>query len=215
MTESNTKARVLFLEHYLNDHTDEQHMLTVDELMEIYEQNGYKANRNTVRDDISILQEQEIDVIVDQCGKYKAFYIGMRLFEPAEIKTLVDAVSSSRFITAEKSEALIEKLTHLTSEHQREYLMNSAFSADRLKTDSTGIFLTIDKINEAISSGRKIRFQYVDCDTVNRILRRSGSHPMRTSPNIFLVQSLSGYFSDVSSFSLPFPAVCGCRCPCR
>lgn len=175
MTESNTKARVLFLEHYLNDHTDEQHMLTADELMEIYEQNGYKANRNTIRDDIATLLEAGADVITDQKGKYKAFYIGMRLFEPAEIKTLVDAVSSSRFITAEKSEALIEKLTHLTSEHQREYLMNSAFSADRLKTDSTGIFLTIDKINAAISSGRKIRFQYVDyLPTKEDILRHDG-----------------------------------------
>lgn len=80
MTESNTKARVLFLEHYLNDHTDEQHMLTADELMEIYELNGYKANRNTIRDDIATLLEAGVDVITDQKGKYKAFYIGMRLF---------------------------------------------------------------------------------------------------------------------------------------
>ena len=175
MSESNTKTRILFLEHYLMENTDEQHPVTADDLMTIYENNGYKANRNTIRDDIAALQEQGVDVIIDQKGKYKTFYIGGRLFEPAEIKTLVDAVSSSRFITAEKSDALIEKLTMLTSEHQREYLRNSAFSADRLKTDSTGIFLTIDKINTAISNGKKICFQYVDyLPTKEETLRHDG-----------------------------------------
>ncbi len=175
MSESNTKTRILFLEHFLMENTDEQHPVTADDLMTIYENNGYKANRNTIRDDIAALQEQGVDVIIDQKGKYKTFYIGGRLFELAEIKTLVDAVSSSRFITAEKSEALIEKLTHLTNEHQREYLRNSAFSADRLKTDSTGIFLTIDKINTAISTGKKICFQYVDfLPTKEETLRHDG-----------------------------------------
>jgi uncharacterized protein YneF (UPF0154 family) len=96
MSESNTKTRILFLEHYLMENTDEQPPMTADELMTIYENNGYKANRNTIRDDIAALQEQGVDVIIDQKGKYKTFYIGGRLFELAEIKTLVDAVSRRR-----------------------------------------------------------------------------------------------------------------------
>lgn len=175
MSESNNKARILFLEHYLTAHTDEMHMLTAEDLMEIYEQHGYKANRNTIRDDIAVLQEQGVDVITDQIGKFKAFYIGMRLFEPAEIKTLIDAVSSSRFITAEKSEALIAKLAELTSVHNREQLMNSALSTDRIKTDTTGIFLIIDTVNNAINEGKKITFQYVDyLPTKEEILRHDG-----------------------------------------
>lgn len=175
MSESNTKTRILFLEHFLMENTDEQHPVTADDLMTVYENNGYKANRNTIRDDIAALQEQGVDVIVDQKGKYKTFYIGGRLFELAEIKTLVDAVSSSRFITAEKSDALIEKLTMLTSKHNREYLQYSSFSFDRIKTDSTGIFLTIDKINAAISTRKKICFQYVDyLPTKEEILRHNG-----------------------------------------
>jgi predicted DNA-binding transcriptional regulator YafY len=169
------KSRILFLEHYLTEHTDEQHMLTAEKLMKIYEDNGYKANRNTIRDDIAVLQEQGVDVIIDHRGKFKAFYIGMRLFEPAEIKTLIDAVSSSRFITAEKSEALIDKLAQLASEPHRQSLINSSVSSDRIKTESTGIFLIIDTVNTAINEGKKISFQYVDyLPTKEEILRHDG-----------------------------------------
>ena len=175
MSESNTKARILFLEHYLTEHTDEQHMVTAEELMKICEDNGYKANRNTLRDDIAVLQEQGVDVIIDHRGKFKAFYIGMRLFEPAEIKTLIDAVSSSRFITAEKSEALIDKLAQLAREPHRQSLINSSVSSDRIKTESTGIFLIIDTVNTAINEGKKISFQYVDyLPTKEEILRHDG-----------------------------------------
>ena len=58
MKESNTKGRLLFLERYLNDHTDEEHPVTADNLMRIYEENGYKANRNTIRDDVAVLQSE-------------------------------------------------------------------------------------------------------------------------------------------------------------
>ena len=106
MSDTKIKGRLLLLEYYLEENTDEQHALTTDELIEVYEHNGYKANRNTIRDDISTLEESGIDIITEYKGRSKVFYIGNRLFELAEIKTLVDAVSSSRFITAEKSDAL-------------------------------------------------------------------------------------------------------------
>jgi len=58
MSEANTKARILFLEHYLMEHTDENHKVTTEELIGIYQQSGFKANRNTIRDDIAVLQSQ-------------------------------------------------------------------------------------------------------------------------------------------------------------
>lgn len=182
----NSKGRLLFLEHYLLEHTDEQHMISTEELIALYTANGYKANRNTVRDDIAVLQACGIDVIQTYKGKFRAFYIGSRMFELAEVKTLVDAVSSSRFITAAKSETLIQKLTELTSEHSREYLLHSAFSADRLKTDSIGIFLIIDAVNEAITKRKKISFQYIDyLPDKTEILRHDGK-VYTVSPQAFL-----------------------------
>ena len=90
MTEPNSKGRLLFLEHYLLDNTDENHPVTAEKLIQEYEDNGYKANRSTIRDDISVLQAFGIDVISEMAGKTKVFYIGSRLFELAEIKMLAD-----------------------------------------------------------------------------------------------------------------------------
>lgn len=136
MKESNTKGRLLFLERYLNDHTDEEHPVTADNLMSVYEENGYKANRNTIRDDVEVLQTVGIDVISELRNRHTVIYIGSRLFELAEIKTLADAVASSRFITKEKSEALIMKLSELTDEHNRQRAIKNAMSANRLKTEN-------------------------------------------------------------------------------
>ena len=162
MSEANTKARLLFIEQYMMENTDEAHPISTDELISIYEAHGYKANRNTVHDDIEVLRSVNIDVIDRREGNAKVYFIGGRLFELAEVKTLVDAVSSSRFITKEKSKALIAKLTELTSVHNRKPLMKSSFFSDRIKTSSRNIFASIDTVNEAISRGKKITFQYID-----------------------------------------------------
>ena len=160
-TPSAIKGRLLFLEHYLQTYTDDQHSISTDELMEIYANNGFKANRNTIRDDISILTFSGIDVIQSYKGKQRAYHIGGRIFDLAEVKTLVDAVCSSHFIAAKKSEELIQKLTQLTSIHNRDMLAHSAFTAGRIKAETPNIFITIDKINDAISRGKKISFQYI------------------------------------------------------
>ena len=175
MSDTKIKDRILLLEHYFEENTDELHTLTTEELIAICEQNGCRANRNTIRDDISALKKSGLDIITDQKGKSKAFYIGNSLFELAEIKTLIDAVSSSRFITEQKSSELIEKLTKLTSVYNRDALTDNAIFSDRIKTDSSGIFLTIDTINAAISEKKKIRFRYVDyLPTKEKILRHDG-----------------------------------------
>ena len=116
ISEPNSKGRLLFLEHYLLENTDDENPITAEQLIKAYEDHGYKAHRNTIRDDIDVLQASGMDIISGSSGKYKTFCVGSRLFEPAEVKTLADAVASSRFITKEKSEGLIKKLTALNAE---------------------------------------------------------------------------------------------------
>ncbi len=121
------------------------------------------------------MQTFGIDIIIDQHGIYKTFYIGNRLFEPAEVKTLADAVAGSRFITKEKSEALITKLSELTNKHNRERITRHAISANRIKTVSPGIFRSIDKITAAIDEEKKISFRYIDyLPTKDVMLRHDG-----------------------------------------
>jgi hypothetical protein len=86
------KGRLLFLERYLLDHTDDNHSVTTNELIRVYEENGFKANRDTIRDDVEILNASGVEVLSVRVGRGKGYHVGARLFELAELKMLVDAV---------------------------------------------------------------------------------------------------------------------------
>jgi hypothetical protein len=148
--DSGTKGRILFLERYLLDHTDDDHAVSTEDLIRIYEENGYKANRHTIKDDVDALNASGTEIISEREGGGKTYYhVGTRLFELAELKMLVDAVSSSRFITKAKSDTLIKKLTELTNEQNRPSLTAKVFTADQIKTTNPVVFQTVDTIYRA------------------------------------------------------------------
>ncbi len=200
---SDTKGRLLFLEHYLMEHTDENHMITTDEMIRIYEEHGFKANRNTIRDDIAVLQASDVDVISERVGNGKGYYICGRQFELAELKTLVDAVTSSRFISKRKSEELIQKIAGLTNEQNREHLMARTFTADRIKPETLGTFITVDTIAAAIEQGKKISFQYIDYLPTKEVVLRHDGKVYVASPYCFL-------WNDDRYYVLSFSEEKGC-----
>ena len=170
-----TKSRILFLLRYLYDNTDDEHAISTNELIDVLAQNGFSANRKTVRNDVEMLCDAGYDVIVDKDGKSNSYHYGCRLFELPELKMLVDAVSSSRFINAEKSEALIDKLTSLASRYEAQHLTAKIFTADRIKADNGKIFLITDLVSRAIEQERKISFQYYDyLPTKEKVMRNNG-----------------------------------------
>lgn len=176
---SGTKGRLLFLQSFLMEHTDDNHPITTEELIQLYSDNGYQANRTTVRDDIAVLNSFGTDVIIDRVTrngtKTNAYHIGNRLFELPELKLLVDAVSSSRFITRNKSELLIEKLLKLTNEENRANLVARIHTADHLKTSNTSVMITTDVICQAIENHHKISFHCWDyTPEKERVLRHDG-----------------------------------------
>lgn len=59
--------------------------------------------------DIDLLKEYGLD-IESRKGKQNDYFSASRVFETPELKLLVDAVQSSRFITLKKSQNLIKKL---------------------------------------------------------------------------------------------------------
>ena len=174
-----TKGRVLFLRKYLEEHTDDDHYITTEELIHLYAENGYKAQRQTIADDVAVLIASGFEVIVNQVARNKtktnAYHIGARLFELPELKLLVDAVSSSRFITAEKSDLLISKLSQLTNEENLQELSARIFTGDRLKTSNSNVFVTIDTVYNAIRQQKKISFHYWDYSPKKeKVLRHDG-----------------------------------------
>lgn len=172
--ETSKKGRLIALLKYLCTYTDEIHPATTQELIDAMEKMGYSANRKTIKDDINTLTKFDIDVITN-VSRGNSFFIGERRFEMPELKLLVDAVSSSRFISAGKSENLIEKLTSLASIYQKEQIIPRIFTAERIKTDNQQLYYIVDKLIEAIQLSKKVRFQYQEYDAEKqKILRNNG-----------------------------------------
>lgn len=170
-----TKSRILFLLRYLYENTDDEHAVSTNELVAILSENGFSANRKTVKDDVNMLCSAGYEVLVDKDGKSNFYHYGSRTFELPELKMLVDAVSSSRFINAEKSDVLIGKLASLASRYEAEELTAKIFTADRIKADNGKIFLITDVVSKAIEQGKKISFQYYDyLPTKEKVLRHNG-----------------------------------------
>lgn len=170
-----TKSRILFLLRYLYENTDDEYAVSTNELIQVLAENGLAANRKTVRDDVDMLNDAGYEILIDKDGKSNSYHYGSRIFELPELKMLVDAVSSSRFISEEKSEVLIRKISSLASRYEARKLTARIFAADRIKSDNGKVFLITDIANEAINRKRKISFQYYDyLPTREKVLRHNG-----------------------------------------
>lgn len=168
------KGRILALLQYLYKNTDEDHTVTTNELIEILSQAGYTANRKTIKDDIDIIVATGFDVITVKSSS-NSFFFGDRTFELPELKLLVDAVCSSRFISTSKSEQLIQKLSTLTSSNLSPQLIQRIYTKDRIKSTNGQLYYVIDKVTDAIQSGRKIQFRYTEyAADKEKVLRNDG-----------------------------------------
>lgn len=180
--ETGTKLRILYLYQYLLRHSDAEHPISTGQLIEdLKTQYGIDVNRNTLANDLAMLNKSgfSIEVIHSQSNSY---YIDTQTFDMAELKVLIDAVSSSKFITKKKSQELIEKLLALTSEHSAAKLRRHVYVEGRVKSENEKGYYIVDIINEAIDTDRKIRFQYADYSTKKRKVARHGGEPYTVSP---------------------------------
>lgn len=168
------KSRMIVLAQMFYEHTDQDHPMTGQEILEYLKEHDVPANEKTLRGDIRLLQELGLD-IVKIVSRPNLFYWGERQFEMPELKLLVDAVSSSRFITKKKSNALGKKLAQLASESQRKELRRHIQATNRVKSENEAIYYSVNTVNEAISRRKKIRFQYTEFGPdLKEVLRGNG-----------------------------------------
>jgi len=172
---ADAKLRVLFLLRYLMDYSDEEHDISTSDLLELLKEHGFNATRKTLKDDIDSLKRAEYEILEGKNGRFKSYYISDRIFEMPELRILADAISSSRFISAAKSDELIGKLARLASRSQKQPVTARMFTADRLKVGENKSMLIIDTVSRAIDAKRKISFQYTDyLPTKERVLAHDG-----------------------------------------
>ena len=173
----NQKLKLLYLLDILNKYTDDEHFITMQEIVKKLADCGVNAERKTLYNDLEELRTYGIDVIGEKDGLGYNYHIGNRKFELAELKLLVDAVQSSRFITKAKSKELIKKLNDLTSKYHAEELNHQVFVAGRVKTMNESIYYNVDLIHTAISEDVKIRFRYFMWnENKKQVYRRNGAY---------------------------------------
>ena len=170
----NQKLKLLYLSKLLLEETDEEHSLTVQELIARLEQKGVQAERKSIYDDLKTLEFFGLDV-QSRKGRSPGWFVGSREFELPELKLLVDAVQSSRFLTRKKSDALIRKLERLASVYQAGQLQRQVFVSGRIKVMNESIYYNVDKLHNAIASRRVITFKYFDYNMYRKkVFRRNG-----------------------------------------
>ena len=157
----NQKTKILYILDYLQKNSHEEHPVRAQELMDMLGRHGISCDRKTIYSDIRALQDYGVDVICLP-GKNGGYYIGSRIFEPYELKLLIDAVQSSRYLTEKKSRELIEKLCAQCNEQDAMLMKRTVLIAGRVKSMNETIYYNVDTIQDAIAHNRQISFRYFD-----------------------------------------------------
>lgn len=182
LNENDTRLRLFYLYRLLEQHTDEEHPKTTNQLRDLMEkEHGIAMHRTTVYNDIELLKKAGVYI---NCYRARAneYYLESRKFELPELKLLIDAVESSRFMTESQSKSLTEKLITLTSDTNAGKLKRNLHVPGRVKAENKQIFYIVDAINEAINSGRRIAFQYIDYDSRKKEKLRNRGQFYTVSP---------------------------------
>ncbi|MEG2378117.1 MAG: WYL domain-containing protein, partial [Clostridia bacterium] len=151
----NQKLKLLYLMKILLEKTDEEHILSVAEMICALAQYGICAERKSIYSDIEALRIYGIDIECVRRGS-TGYYVANRTFELPELKLLVDSVQSSKFITHKKSAELIKKLETFASHYDAQLLQRQVYVANRIKTMNESIYYNVDKIHSGIGNNLKI-----------------------------------------------------------
>lgn len=158
--DNNAKLRPLYLAKILYELTDEEHCLSTNQLIDILQEKyGITSYRTTIASDIELLKQYGMDIksVKSQSIMYN---LVSREFDLPELKLLIDAVASSKFITEKKSKELVGKLSKLASNIQADELKRNVMPEGRIKSGNENIYYIVDTVNTAINNKKQISFQY-------------------------------------------------------
>jgi len=170
------KLKMLHLVRIFQQETDDEHALTLQQIIDRLNAVGITADRKTLYADFEELRQFGFDILSEQRARNTYYYLGQREFELPELKLLVDCVQAAKFITTRKSRELIRKLEARASRYQAEQLHRQVYISGRVKSMNESIYYNIDKLHEAINAGCQINFQYGQWNVKKQMeLRRNGA----------------------------------------
>lgn len=169
---TNQKFKLYYLSRIMLEKTDDDHMITMPEIKSALESYGVTADRKSLYDDLEALRVLGVDVIGEKIGRNYFYHVGGKQFELAELKLLVDAIQSSKFITEKKSNELIKKVTSMASEYEATQLKRQVVVRGRVKTMNESIYYFVDDVHRAIAENKQISFEYMKWNEHKKLVRR-------------------------------------------
>ncbi len=169
----NQKFKFTYLMKIMQEKTDDEHALTMSQIMGELEKYGVTAERKSIYSDLHDMTDKfGVEIISEQIGRETYYHVGSRKFELAEVKLLIDAIQCSKFITKTKSRELINKIKDFVSEHQAKQLQRQIYINDRVKTMNESVYYNVDDIHTAIAQNKKIKFKYYKWDINKKLIPR-------------------------------------------
>lgn len=179
---TNQKLKLLYLMQILQERTDESHGLTMQEIIDALKAYDVTAERKSIYTDIELLNQWGLDIVLEGTGRNSCYKVCGRRFELAELKLLVDAIQSSKFITEKKSNELIKKLESEVSKYDAKKLQRQVYVSGRIKTINESIYYNVDTIHNAITNNCKIKFQYFQWNTKKEMELKHNGKMYEISP---------------------------------
>lgn len=177
-----SRIRLLRILEILRTETDENHPITIVQITKILKERwDIDPNRITTQKDIAALiaAGYPIEVIRSTQNRY---YVTEQLFELPELKLLIDAVESGKFISEKKSRILTEKLTTLAIHSDRDSLKRNISISGRVKTGNEHLYYIMDALNDAINWKQKVSFLYFEYHAGKKKKLKNGGEPYILSP---------------------------------
>lgn len=175
------KQRLLALYRLLLRNTDETHRLSMQQILEALEHAGFPCERRSVYSDLAALRKSGMDIAL-QRGRNGGYWLASRPFELPELKLLADAVLSARFLTEKKARRLLQKLGALTSGYEAALLQRQVYAVGRARTANEQVYYNLDTIQQALRTGKRIRFSYFSYDIRKQKVYKYGGAPYIASP---------------------------------
>ena len=199
---TNQKFKLYYLSRIMLERTDDDHMIDMSEIKTALEAYGVTADRKSLYDDLEALRVLGVDVIGEKVGRNYYYHVGGKQFEIAELKLLVDAIQSSKFITEKKSKELIKKLTDMASHYEATQLKRQVVVQGRVKTMNESIYYFVDDVHRAIAENKKIRFEYMKWNEQKKMVRRKDGS--------YIVSPWALTWDDENYYLIAFDEEAGC-----
>lgn len=202
---ANQRLKILYLYRILTEYTDDEHSISMPEIIEKLEAYGISAGRKALYEDIEALRAYGLDIVSGRGGN-SGYAVVSRDFELPELKLLADAVCSSRFLTEKKAQKLLTKLEKLASVHEASQLRRQVYIAGRTREENERIYLTVDAIQRAIQEHRQLAFGYYRYDLRKKRVSDGGKRVctpialLWSDERYYLVANYEKYAGELTNF---------------